>query len=169
MAVDHVVPNSLDDIFGPGAEDALGGTETTYTVRVDGGRVVEMTGMQEDLDEITAAMRATAAESADRFTGIDYVLGAEEHGAVGSLDLLNLLHPETAGVAINEALRKLWPDRIDEREDVFDLARQYMAGCDEVDRNEFFIPFAVDKSRDRPYALAVVRRLTNIIYDMEPK
>ena len=128
MTIDHVIPTSLDDIYGPGADDAFdsAGMETTYVVRVDGGRAVEMSGMQQDLDKITAAMRATAAESADRFTGIDYVLGTEEHRAPGSLDLLNLLRHETAGLVIREALDQGRPDQTD----ILDLARQYIDGCD---------------------------------------
>lgn len=206
--------------------------ETTYIVRVDDGRVVSMTGLQEDLHKILTAMKSSRSKSSYTLIDIDAInealretrsltygtrlvevngktyrteplgqlrrigqiidavlmdlerdmvithdddFGVEgdpptvERPAIGALDLLRLSYPVTAGVAINEALRKLWPDRIEEREDVFDLARQYLAGCDEAEQQQFLIPFAVDKSRDRPYALAVVRRLTNIIYDLEIK
>lgn len=137
MTIDRMIPTSLDDIYGPGAEDALGGTETTYSVRVDDGRTVEMTGMQEDLDKILAAMQAVRSEPVERLTGIDYVFGTEEHRAVGSLDLLNLLHPDTAGLVIREALDRGRQGQMD----ILDLARQYVDGCEADARISFLGSF----------------------------
>lgn len=150
MTIDRMVPTSLDDIYGPGAEDALGGTETTYTVRVNDGRTVEMTGMQEDLDQILAAMQATATEAAERLTGIDYVLGTEEHRAVGSLDLLNLMHPETAGIAMYQAIERVWPAADQDRLDLLNLAAEYLVGQTISSSRSFLFAFSTRTSKHGP-------------------
>lgn len=114
MTVDHILPHSLDDIYGPGAEDASYIPETTYTVRVDDGRVVEMTGMQADLDKILAAMRA------------------HEHKPLSAVDLLLMLHPWGAGKVIKQARSKArWMGKEDAMEALISECKQHFAKDDE--------------------------------------
>lgn len=134
--------------------------EMTYTVRVDGGRTVEMTGMQEDLHKILVAMRAVRSEPAPFLTGIDYVLGTEEHKAVASLDLLNFLHPDTAGLVMCQAITKAWPDAGQDRLDLLNLATEYMSGLDDSSRRTFLIGFKEHRSLYSDYIWHALMRAT---------
>ena len=86
----------------------------------------------------------------DRLSGVDYVQGTEEHGVVGSLDLLNLLHPETAGLAMCQAITKAWPDAGQDRIDLLELARQYISGHDYPERHTFLSVFSYARSKYSP-------------------